>query len=83
MCVCRGGGWGGEVGAVAGGWRGVGRRGGQLVEGWFCVPSEKGSALKRKEFAPNGSKFFPFRVDLFNILCFAHEIRHFSSRLDC
>ena len=26
-------------------------------------PSEKGSTLKREEFAPNGSKFFPFKVD--------------------
>ena len=26
----------------------------------FCLPSEKGSTLKRKEFAPKRSKFFPF-----------------------
>ena len=36
----------------------------------FCLPSEKGSTLKRKNFAPFGSKFFfvfffSFRVDLF------------------
>ena len=28
-------------------------------------PSEKGSALKRKEFDPTGSKFFPLRIDPF------------------
>ena len=28
--------------------------------------SQKGSTLKRKEFAPKGSKFFPFRVDPFS-----------------
>ena len=29
------------------------------------VPSEKGVYFKRKEIAPNGSKFFPFKVDPF------------------
>ena len=29
-----------------------------------CLPSKKRSTLK-KEFAPNGSKFLPFRVDHF------------------
>ena len=39
-------------------------RGGNFVKN--CLPpSEKGSAPKRKEFAPNGSKFFPFRGDPF------------------
>ena len=38
---------------------------------WFCLPSEKVSTLKGKnllpiEFAPMGSKFFPFRVDSFS-----------------
>ena len=31
----------------------------------FCHPSEKRVYSKRKEFAPWGSKFFPFRVDPF------------------
>ena len=29
------------------------------------IPSKKGVLSKRKEFAPMGSKFFPFRVDPF------------------
>ena len=33
---------------------------------WFCLPSEKGVYSKRKEFAPFGSKFFPFRADCFS-----------------
>ena len=39
---------------------------------FFCLitctqaPSEKGVYSKRKEFAPKGSKFFPFRVDPFS-----------------
>ena len=32
----------------------------------FRLPSEKGVCSKRKEFAPMGSKFFPFRVDAFS-----------------
>ena len=32
----------------------------------FHLPSEKWSTLKRKEFAPIGSKFIPFRVDTFS-----------------
>ena len=32
----------------------------------FLLPSEKGSALKGKNLLPTGSKFFPFRVDLFS-----------------
>ena len=32
----------------------------------FCFPSEKWFTLKSKEFAPIGSKFFPFRVDPFS-----------------
>ena len=31
----------------------------------FLLPFEKRVYSKRKEFAPLGSKFFPFRVDLF------------------
>ena len=30
-------------------------------------PLQKGVYSKRKEFAPNGSKFFPFRVDYFSV----------------
>ena len=30
----------------------------------FCFHSEKGSTPKGKNLLPNGSKFFPFRVDL-------------------
>ena len=29
-------------------------------------PSEKGTTLKGKNFAPFGNKFFPFRVELFS-----------------
>ena len=31
----------------------------------FCLPSEKGSTLKGKNFVPHWRKFFPFRVELF------------------
>ena len=31
----------------------------------ISLPSGKGSTQKRKEFTPNGSNFFPFRVDPF------------------
>ena len=31
----------------------------------YQAPSEKGIYSERKEFAPKGSKFFPFRVDTF------------------
>ena len=37
----------------------------QLLSKLICLPFEKGSILKRKEFAPTGSKFFPFKVDPF------------------
>ena len=37
----------------------------QLCQNCYYLPSEKRSTLKRKEFAPRWSKFFPFRVDLF------------------
>ena len=30
-----------------------------------CLPSDKGTSLNKKEFAPLGSKFFPSRVDPF------------------
>ena len=33
---------------------------------WFCLPSAKGSTLKRKEFAPPRSKFFSFKLDSFS-----------------
>ena len=32
----------------------------------FCFPSEKGSTRKGNILLPIGSKFFPFRVDLFS-----------------
>ena len=32
----------------------------------IIVPFRKGVCSKRKEFAPHGSKFFPFRVDPFS-----------------
>ena len=32
---------------------------------WTGIPSQKEVYSKRKEFAPRGSKFFPFRVDPF------------------
>ena len=34
--------------------------------GKHFTPDRKGAFSKRKEFAPNGSKFFPFRVDSFS-----------------
>ena len=33
----------------------------------FFFSIQKGSYFKRKEFAPKGSKFFPFRVDTFQM----------------
>ena len=32
----------------------------------FCLPSEERFYSKKKEFAPLGSKFFPFSVDPFS-----------------
>ena len=29
----------------------------------FCIPSEKRVYIERKDFAPIGSKFFPFNVN--------------------
>ena len=32
---------------------------------WFCLPFKERSILKEKQTAPLGSKFFPFRLNLF------------------
>ena len=47
-------------------------QGAQLCQTHFCLPSERclnkdfGVYSKRKEFAPTGSKFFPFIVNPFS-----------------
>ena len=41
-------------------------QGRQFCQTFFCLPSEKGSTLNGKNLlAPLGSKFIPFRADLF------------------
>ena len=37
----------------------------KIISAFFAFTSEIGSTLKKKEFAPLGSKFFLFRVDYF------------------
>ena len=46
-------------------WNGYTSRGGNSVK-LFLPPFWKGVYFNRKEFAPHGSKFFPFRVDPFS-----------------
>ena len=41
------------------------KQGKNLSSESFSLPTENVSILKRKKFAPIGSKFFPFRVDPF------------------
>ena len=50
-----------------------------------CLPSEKGSTLKRKNLLPLGSKFFPFRVDLFSerVWCAGKQTESHKSYLSC
>ena len=42
----------------------------------FCTPNPSGkwSTQKRKEFVPKGSKFIPFRVDIFSEVIFQKEL---------
>ena len=44
-------------------------------------PSEKGSTLKEKNFAPFGSKFFPFRVEPFSEWVGVHGKNRKSQKL--
>ena len=51
----------------------TGQRGTSYLLSCTSFPFQKGVYSKRKEIAPLGSKFFPFRVDLFS----EERLKHF------